>query len=104
EKARTKPALWRANKLTRVRLVPGKSGGLKGSTQHWPAVYPPECEIPKFLVAVDSGAERSHPDPTARSGTGPPSSAGIAAVARSCFRSIRAAMDFADHRSKPVHP
>jgi hypothetical protein len=27
-------------------------GGLKGSTQHWLAVYPPEFEIP-FFVAVD---------------------------------------------------
>jgi hypothetical protein len=26
-------------------------GGLKGSTQHWPAVYPPEFEIPRFVVA-----------------------------------------------------
>jgi hypothetical protein len=30
---------------------PVKSGGLKGSTQHWPAVYPPEFEIPRFVVA-----------------------------------------------------
>jgi len=28
-----------------------KRGGLKGSTQHWPAVYPPEFEIPRFVVA-----------------------------------------------------
>ena len=28
-------------------------GGLKGSTQHWLAVYPPEFEIPTFFVAVD---------------------------------------------------
>ena len=25
-------------------------GDLKGSTQHWPAVYPPEFEIPRFVV------------------------------------------------------
>ncbi len=34
-----------------VARHPGKRGGLKGSTQHWPAVYPPECEIPRFAVA-----------------------------------------------------
>src|SRR5580693_8822898 len=31
--------------------TPEKRGGLKGSTEHWPAVYPPEFEIPKFVVA-----------------------------------------------------
>jgi len=33
------------------RIGPEKRGGLKGSTQHWPAVYPPEFEIPRFVVA-----------------------------------------------------
>ena len=33
---------------------PEKSVGLKGSTQHWLAVYPPEFEIPTFFAAVDS--------------------------------------------------
>src|ERR1700730_10708944 len=28
--------------------VSGNRGGLKGSTQHWLAVYPPEFEIPRF--------------------------------------------------------
>ena len=28
-----------------------KRGGLMGSTQHWPAVYPPEFEIPRFVAA-----------------------------------------------------
>ena len=28
-------------------------GGLKGSMQHWLAVYPPEFQIPMFFVAVD---------------------------------------------------
>ena len=28
-------------------------GGLKGSVQHWLAVYPPEFQIPMFFVAVD---------------------------------------------------
>jgi hypothetical protein len=32
---------------------PEKRGGLKGSTQHWLAVYPPEFEIPTFFVAFD---------------------------------------------------
>ena len=26
-------------------------GGLKGSLQHWPVVYPPEFEIPRFVAA-----------------------------------------------------
>ena len=30
---------------------PDNSGGLKRSTQHWSAVYPPEFEIPRFVVA-----------------------------------------------------
>ena len=31
----------------------GNRGGLKGSMQHWLAVYPPEFQIPMFFVAVD---------------------------------------------------
>jgi len=31
--------------------TPDKRGDLKGSTQHWLAVYPPEFEIPRFVVA-----------------------------------------------------
>ena len=30
-----------------------KRGGLKGSMQHWLAVYPPGFESPTFFVAVD---------------------------------------------------
>ena len=89
--------------MDRRGQVTGYAGGLKGSTQHWPAVYPPECEIPTFVAAVDSAVKRSRPDPTASSGLGPPSSADIAAIAHSCFRSIRAARDFVDRRSKPAH-
>jgi hypothetical protein len=33
--------------------VDDKPGDLKGSMQHWLAVYPPEFEIPTFFVAVD---------------------------------------------------
>ena len=33
--------------------VSDNPGGLKGSMQHWLAVYPPEFEIPMFFVAVD---------------------------------------------------
>ena len=32
-------------------LIPDDAGGLKRSTQHWSAVYPPEFEIPRFVVA-----------------------------------------------------
>ena len=35
------------------RIDVEKSGGLKGSMQHWLAVYPPEFQIPMFFVAVD---------------------------------------------------
>ena len=31
--------------------VSDKRGGLKGSVQHWLAVYPLEFEIPRFVVA-----------------------------------------------------
>jgi hypothetical protein len=31
--------------------VTDNPGDLKGSTQHWLAVYPPEFEIPRFVVA-----------------------------------------------------
>jgi hypothetical protein len=48
---------------TAVWPGPEKSGGLKGSMQQWPAVYPLECEIPTFLVGVDLAAERSCPTP-----------------------------------------
>ena len=36
-----------------MRIDVDKSGGLKGSMQHWLAVYPPEFQIPMFFVAVD---------------------------------------------------
>src|SRR6202030_3670675 len=56
-------------------LTPEKRGGLKGSMQHWLAVYPPEFEIPTFFVAVDSDAGRSRTGPTGSSRTDPLSSA-----------------------------
>jgi len=34
-----------------VLSSPRRRGDLKGSTQHWLAVYPPEFEIPRFVVA-----------------------------------------------------
>src|SRR5207245_496905 len=86
-----------------VKPVSENAGGLKGSTQHWLAVYPPEFEIPTFFVAVDSDAERFRPGPTASSRTDPPSSAGTGAGAHWCFRSSRAAKGSADRRSRPVH-
>src|SRR5580692_3492258 len=84
--------------------VDDKTGGLKGSMQHWLGVYPPEFEIPTFFVVVDSDAERSHLAPAASSRTDPPSSIGIAATIHSYFHSSRVARDFADRRSKPVPP
>ena len=90
--------------MLQAQSVTDNRGGLKGSMQHWLAVYLPEFEIPTFVVAVDSSGERPGPDPTASSWTDPPSSAGIAAIARWCFRSGRVARDFVDRRSKPVHP
>src|ERR1700680_1130285 len=62
---------------------PVKSGGLKGSTQHWLAVYPPAFEIPTFFVGADLNAERFRPGPSVSSKTDLLSSAGIAARARS---------------------
>jgi len=35
------------------RISVANRGGLKGSMQHWLAVYPPEFQIPMFFVAVD---------------------------------------------------
>jgi hypothetical protein len=36
-----------------LRITVDNRGGLKGSMQHWLAVYPPEFQIPMFFVAVD---------------------------------------------------
>jgi len=80
-----------------------KAGGLNGSTQHWLGVYRLEFEIPKFFAAVDSDVMQSRPGLTVSSTTDLPSSADIAAIIRSCFRSSLAARDFADRRSKPGH-
>jgi len=35
------------------QITVANRGGLKGSMQHWLAVYPPEFQIPMFFVAVD---------------------------------------------------
>ena len=40
-------------KLVRFWIDVENRGGLKGSMQHWLAVYPPEFQIPMFFVAVD---------------------------------------------------
>src|SRR5262249_35791563 len=85
-------------------IMYGKRGGLNGSTQHFLAVYSQESENLKFVVGVDSDVERSGPSPTASNWKDPLSSAGIGAGAHWCFRSIHAARDFADRRSKPVPP
>jgi hypothetical protein len=36
-----------------TEIASDNPGGLKGSMQHWLAVYPPEFQIPMFFVAVD---------------------------------------------------
>jgi len=38
---------------SRNEIASDNPGGLKGSMQHWLAVYPPEFQIPMFFVAVD---------------------------------------------------
>jgi hypothetical protein len=42
-----------AGKLSQNEISSDNPGGLKGSMQHWLAVYPPEFQIPMFFVAVD---------------------------------------------------
>ena len=39
--------------LSQTEIASDNPGGLKGSMQHWVAVYPPEFQIPMFFVAVD---------------------------------------------------
>ena len=41
-----------------MRDFSGKPGGLNGSTEHFPEVYSPESENPKFVEGVDLGAPR----------------------------------------------
>src|ERR1700691_4835210 len=85
-------------------LVPGKSGGLNGSTQHFLEVYSQESENLKFLAGVDLNAALLCPDPTGNSRTGQFSSGNIVVRARLCFRSSHVARDSADHRSRLSHP
>ena len=42
--------MWATGLPNGRKPVSGKTGGLKDSMQHWPAVYPPEFEIPRFVV------------------------------------------------------
>ena len=39
--------------VSHFEIASDNAGGLKGSMQHWLAVYPPEFQIPMFFVAVD---------------------------------------------------
>src|ERR1700693_1488360 len=87
-----------------VSQVPGKRGGLNGSTQHFLEVYSPESENLKSLVGVDSSVALLCSDPTGNSRSGLFSSGSIVVRARSCSRSNRVARDSADHRSKLSHP
>src|SRR5215510_15641905 len=84
--------------------VTDKRGGLNGSTQHFPEVYSQESENPKFVVGVDLSAALLCSDPIGNSRSGLRSSGSIVVRARLCFRSNRAARDFADRRSKLSHP
>src|SRR5689334_10206366 len=83
--------------------MPGKSGGLNGSTQHFPEVYSQESENLKFVVGVDLSAALLCSDPTGNSRLGLRSSGSIVVRARLCFRSSRVARDSADHRSRLSH-
>jgi len=42
-----------SHQLSQIEIAGDNPGGLKGSMQHWLAVYPPEFQIPMFFVAVD---------------------------------------------------
>src|SRR5215469_2001988 len=50
--------------------TPGLSGGLNGSTQHFPEVYSQESENLKFVVGVDLSAALLCSDPTGNSRSG----------------------------------
>jgi hypothetical protein len=67
--------------------VPGLSGGLNGSTQHFLEVYSQESENLKFVVGVDLSAALLCSDPTGNSRLGLCSSGSIVVGARWCFRS-----------------
>src|SRR6266436_3490095 len=84
-------------------FMPGKSGGLNGSTQHFLEVYSQESENLKSLAGVDLSAAPLCSDPTGNSRTGRFSSGSIVARARLCFRSSHVARDSADHRSRLSH-
>src|SRR5262249_48011950 len=88
----------------KLREVPGLSGGLNGSTQHFLEVYSQESENLKFLVGVDLSAVLLCSDPTGNSRLGRCSSESIVVRVRLCFRSSRVARDSADHKSTLSHP
>src|ERR1700686_1467719 len=85
-------------------LSPGLSGGLNGSTQHFPEVYSQESENLKFVVGVDLSAALLCSDPTGNGRLGLRSWGSIVVRAHLCFRSSRVARDSADHRSRLSHP
>src|SRR5690348_3532687 len=90
--------------LAKMPSAPGKSGGLNGSTQHFPEVYSRASENPKFVVGVDLSAALLCSDPTGNIRSGLHSSGSIVVTARLCFRSSHVARDSADHRSTLSHP
>jgi DNA ligase D-like protein (predicted ligase) len=76
---------------------------LRRSMQHWPEVYPRACGILKFFSVVDSRAARLGRAALESSQTDRYLEGSIAAAADWCFRSCRAAMDFADRKNTPAH-
>src|SRR5260370_27683103 len=82
----------------------GNACQLNRSTQHFLEVYSQEFEILEFFLDADLTAAPLCPDPLAYSRTGQFSWGSIVVIAHSCFRSCRAAMDFADHRNRLSHP
>jgi hypothetical protein len=95
---------WRRAPLSPVmqpgqwQTPPGKSCGLKGSTQRLREVYSRGSQKPKFFAGVDLDAARSCPVRIAYSRKGRCSWAGIVAASGWCFRSCCAAQGYADHR------
>src|SRR5882724_9612619 len=65
--------------------MPGKRGGLNGSTQHFLEVYSQESENLKFVVGVDLSAALLCSDPTGNSRLGLRSSGSIVVRASLCF-------------------
>src|ERR1700694_1371168 len=83
---------------------PDRDCQLNRSMQHFVEVYWREFEILRFFLVAGLGAAPLGPDPLGYNPTGRFSYGNIVVIAHLCFRSSRAARDFAGHRNKLSHP